>query len=331
MGTQQDPNGSAEADDSAASADDEAAADGGAEGAAAADGAAGEGAGDQADDQAAAGEGGEGEGGEKPGEPEKPAAKLVSDLSDDELRAIGLKFANKTMAAARRAERAVDSVKTENVKLREDVKVYGEWFAELRSTPLSALKRAGFETFRDFAAHVAANGGDAKPETPEDRIARLERTLGERDQREAARSTEAQVTELRTAVFEAIDGNKAEFARTATSHGKRELWDAVEQYAKMHRIPVHQVPDVAIGALAKETEKLLRAEFGEPASVNGSPGPGAKQGNTGAAPAARAPSTSGNGLAGKAQSGAPKTREYSMDPDERRKQVDADLRKEGLL
>src|SRR4051794_11973107 len=126
MATQQgNPSAAAgEADAGSADTDENVTDDGGAdEGAAAA--AAGEGAPAEGEATADQGEGAAGEGGEKPAGEQKPA-KLVSDLTEDEQRALGTKFANKTMAAARRAERAVDSVKTENVKLREDIKVYND-------------------------------------------------------------------------------------------------------------------------------------------------------------------------------------------------------------
>jgi hypothetical protein len=267
----------------------------------------------------------EGEAADPPPQPE--IAEDVLKTAAEKYAKGQLALANKTMAAARRAERAVDTVKTENVKLREDLKQYSDFVDQLRSTPLTALQRLGFPTFRDFAAHIAANGGDAKPETPEERIARLEQEFRNRDERQAKQSTEAQTTAFRDAIEEAIEEHKTEYARTATSHGKRELWGAVEAYAKMHKLAVHEVPDAAVAALAGETEKLLRAEFGDPVPA---PAPGAK-GATAATPAAPAASTSGKTLAGKATSGAPKTREYSMDPEERRRQINEDLRKEGIL
>lgn len=267
------------------------------------------------------------EGGEEAAEG-AAAAPAAVEIPEDVLKAAAVKHANKTMAAARRAERAVESVKTENASLTQQVKVYEGFVEDLRGPkPMEALARVGFKTFREFVEHVVATGGEGKAETADERVTRLERQLKERDEASARASTETQVTEFRDAVFNAVDENKADYARTATNHGKAVLWGEIQKYAKLHKLNVHQVPDVAVGALAREVEKDLRADFGDP--VSGSPP--AKKGNTAAAPAASAASNSGKTLAGKATSGAPKTREYSMDPDERRRQVNEDLLKEGLL
>lgn len=267
---------------------------------------------------------------------ETPEAKAAAAAKEAELKTAAAQYAkeqialaNRTMAAARRAERAVDAVKTDNAKLKEDVRVYTDFVDQLRSQPLTALGRLGFKTFKEFADHCVAAGGDAKPKTDTDRLSDLERKLADREEGGKKAEADRAATAFQSVLFKAVDEQKATFTRTATKLGKATLWEAIGHYGKTHGIPVHEMPDQVVAALAQEVEKDLRADFGDP-TISGSQAD-AKTGDSAAAAAASAARNSGKTLAGKPTSGAPGAKKYSLDPDERQRQVNEEMRAEGLL
>jgi hypothetical protein len=313
--------------------------------------AAGEGATDEAAQAAAAAaEGGEQAGGGTDatadeqaalGEPaaektpeELAAEKAKADEAEVAVKTAAEKYAkdqiaqaNRTMAAARRAEKAVADTKAENAKLTEHITQYQGFVQQLRTDPLAALARVGVGdgTVKSVLQHVVDSGGE-KTQTEEERIdALVKKRLDEREAPRTKAEQERAVAESQRAVFAFVDEHKADkYARTATRAGKRELWDAITTYVDKHGT----CPDEAVEFLADAVEREMRADFGDPIS----PSPGAKQGTkpaTGAA--APGASTSGKTIAGKPMSGAPAVKKYSDDPDERTRQINAELKAEGLL
>lgn len=316
----------------------------GTEAAAAADGAAG---GDAATDEAgkaaaaAAAEGGDqqqgadGADGDQQNPEQTPEEKAAAEKQATEwevkVKAAAEKYAkeqialaNRTMAAARRTQAAVEEVKTQNQALRKENEVYGGFVEQLRTQPLAALGRLGFRTVKEFIDHCIASGGDAKEPTEEEKIANaVKKALEEREAPRKKADQEAAVKESQAAVFAFVDENKEKYARTATRTGKKELWDAITTYFEKHG----DCPDEAVTFLCDKVEAELRADLGDPVS----PRPGDKKGNPAAKGAAPAASSSGESLAGKPMSGAPAAKKYSDDPDERRAQINAELRQEGVL
>ncbi len=266
----------------------------------------------------------------KPADEAKPAEIPEADLkaAAEKYAADAVKRANQTMAAARRAERAVDTVKTENANLKKQNEVYEGFVEQIKTQPLAALGRLGFRTFKEFAAHCVATGSDREL-TPEDRISALEKQLRESTEGGKKAEEDRQAQAIQRSLFKALDDHKEVYTRTSTRLGKATLWEAISAYGAKYGLKVHEVSDAAIGRLAEEVEKDLRADFGDP-TIPASPA-ATKTGTSAAAPAATAARNGGKTLAGKASSGAPSVKEYSLDPEERRKQVSEDMRAAGEL
>jgi hypothetical protein len=252
-----------------------------------------------------------------------------AEITEEALKAAAVRFANKTMAAARRARTAaedaearIESTKLENTTLKSHLDEYKQFVQDLRTDPLSALKRVGVGdgTTRGFLDHRLAGGEETKPPV-EDQIAEL-RKEREKERAEAAR--EREVARIDRAIATTVTTDKTKFARVSTKYGQNVLWSTIAAYNEQHG----QVPDEAIPLLAAEVEKDLRAEFGDPVSA---PSSGEKKTTPAAADAATAARTSGKTLTNKQSSGGPTVREYSLDPEERQRQVNEDLRKDGLL
>jgi hypothetical protein len=104
------------------------------------------------------------------------------------------------------------------------------------------------------------------------------------------------------------------------------LWDAIEAY---HTEYGH-VPDEAVFLMADQVEQQLTEKLSKSRKFSVQRQDATKPGAT---PAGKPPAAGSNG--GKTMTnggkGAPTRREYSLDPDERRKQIDADLRAEGII
>ncbi len=246
-----------------------------------------------------------------------------AEITEEALQAAARKYANQTMAAARRAEARIEATKTENVTLKESVKVYEGFIEELRTNPAAAIKRIGYAGIREFIDRVR-DAGEVKEPTAADEIKALREERRAEKEAAARQAAEARVAEAQTKVYAAIDADKARWARTATKRGHADLWDAIVAYHDMHG----DVPDSAVHLLADEVEKDLRQEFGEPIPVQRQDAtkPGAP-----AAAAATAGRNSGKTLTNKQTSGAPATRELSLDPEERRRQVNEEMRAAGEL
>ena len=261
----------------------------------------------------------EGEEGAEPAE-----AKAPVDLDEETLRSAAFKFANKTMAAVRRAEKRVEAVKNENATYKQHLQVYAGFVERLQKGDVTALREIGIGSVREFLDRAASFGDPEKPEPIESRFEKLERQLREKEENGARAAQEAAVADSQAKVFAHIDGDKKRWRFTATKIGHAELWDACGEYFRLHG----DVPDAVVPMLADAVEKGLRAEFGEPDSGLRQP---AKNGASPSPAAASGGRNSGKTLTNRGSAGAPAPKRYSDDPDERRKQVAEDLRREGLL
>lgn len=268
------------------------------------------------------------EGEAKPeGEPkEEPAAAAKpAEIPEDVLKAAAVKFANRTMAAARRAESAAKALTSENARLKETATKHEAQTAAWKANPAQVIRDLGFADVKAFVSAIIETGGAPKPPTAEDRVTQLEKMWREEKQAaEDARQTAA-VEASRTAVFTAIDKLTERYDFATTDVGHDELWDAIGEYHKIHGA----VPDEAVYALADEVEKMLSAKFANVRRFRQDPG--AKTGQPAAKQAATAARGSGKTLSGKSTAGAPGAREYSLDPEERRKQVNEDMRANNEL
>lgn len=246
---------------------------------------------------------------------------LIEKIPEADRRRLALKYANGTMAAARRAERAVETVKAENAQLKAKLAA-GDPRPSFRKDVKAWMAAEGFTTVRELVDHIAGNGADQKPD-PLDEVGKLRKEL--QDQRDAEKAAEAAVVSERSraAVAAAVDADKARFARVATPTGKARLWGEIQAYWSEHG----SCPDAAVFKLADLLERELRTEFGDPA-----PRPAARVASASGAGAPGASASAGSPtITSKGASGAPVVRKYSLDPDERRAQVTADMLANGEL
>jgi hypothetical protein len=250
--------------------------------------------------------------------------ELLKKIPEPELKKLGQKYANSTMAAARRAETRTKAAVEENAKLKATAAQHATFVEELQTNPQSAIRKAGYKNVREFIDRCAGSDEPAEP----DRLSDIEKKLKDREEREAAERTAAQVEASKKAVADAVGGDPKRWALVAKPRGQRDLWDAIVDYHRAHG----SCPDEAVYALADEIEKDLRAEFGAPSTLISGQGQPAKTATT-PAPATAAPGAknSGKTLTNRGSSGAPAVTELSNDPDEARAQALEQLRAEGLL
>jgi hypothetical protein len=268
------------------------------------------------------------EGEKKPeGEPkeEPPAAAKPAEIPEDVLKAAAQKFANRTMAAARRAETTAKQLTSENARLKESVGKHDAQMQAWRANPAQVIRDLNFSDVKSFVQAIIDTGGAPKAPTADEKVAQLEKLW--RDEKEANESARvaAAVEQSRNTVFGAIDKLTDRYDFATTEVGHEELWDAITEYHSLHG----DCPDEAVFALADEVEKTLSAKFANVKRFRQDPG--AKTGQPAAKQAANAARGSGKTLAGSSQAGAPGKREYSLDPEERRKQVVEDMRAAGEL
>ena len=263
--------------------------------------------------------------GEAPAEGEEAAKP---DPTEDDLKAAAEKYtselfkqANKTMAAARRAEARISAVRSENNTLKGHLQTYAGFVTRLQQGDATALREIGFGTVREFLDAIT-NHGEPKAETPDDRVARLERQLKEREDAEANAKQEALIAEQQKLVFEHVGGNKERWHYVATTRGNDELWSALGEYYAEYGSKIRPGTENAIvEAVADAVEADMRASLGVPQV---SPKlPGAKNG----APPKGETKNSGKTLNNATSAGGAVTRrEYSLDPVERKRQVNEDMR-----
>ena len=271
-----------------------------------------------------------------PAEGEQPAAaEKPPEIPEETLKAAAEKYAaakvqaaNKTMAAARRAEKASEAVKTENASLKTELGEYKGFVEQLHKDPDGALKRVGFATVKAFVDHVLKVSGEAVPaaETVEERLARIEAEGKERSGAAQKLAQEAAVAESKRKVFAAVDNDKR-FDLVTTDVGHNLLWEAIEAYHAQHG----SCPDEAVYALADRVEKHLETNVSKTRKFSGQRPAATQNGATPAAQAANAGTKGGNTLTNSSTAGTPATRVYSLDPEERRRQVNEDMRAAGEL
>lgn len=256
-------------------------------------------------------------------EPAPEPTAAAADIDEETLRSAAFKFANKTMAAVRRAEKRVEAVKAENATYKSHLQTYAGFVERLQKGDPTALREIGFNTVRDFLDAVT-NFGEAKPPTAETRLEALERQLKEREEGAAKASQAAAVAESQRLVFAHVDADKTRWRYTSTSIGHEQLWDALGEYFAIHG----DAPDAVVPIIADAVEKHLRSQFGGNDSGQRQP---AKTGASPSQPAAGGGRNSGRTLTNRGSSGAPAPKVYSDNEDERRKQIAEELRAEGLL
>jgi hypothetical protein len=266
------------------------------------------------------------------------AAKAAkpAEIPEEVLKAAALKFANRTMAAARRAEQATERVKAENATIASQLKVHTDFVAELQANPFAALRKLGFKSVKDFVQRGIDAGGEPKEPTADDRVTQLEKIIKDRDEQAAKQAAEAQTAQAKRNLFDVLDGKAVEsngakyhfpdrwdFAATDVGHDA--VWEGIEAYTKQHGT----CPDEAVLAIADGVERTLEAKFSNVKKFR--QGQGAKTGQPAATKAAPAARTAGKTIANASSSGAPSSKEYSADWDESRKQMIAEMRAEGLI
>lgn len=251
---------------------------------------------------------------------------------ETELAALAEKYAkdlwataNRTMAAARRAEARVKQTQAENATLKSHLSTYAAFVDRLSKGDPTALAEVGFKSVKAFLDAVA-NHGEAKPETAETRVERLERELRERNEAEARAKHEAVVAEQQKLVFDHIGTDKDRWKYAGSKMGRDLLWQALGEYVGMHG----DIDEAGVNAVADAVESGLREDFGAPAYTpkTSAARPAAK---AGAPVSATEKKNSGRTLTNATSSGAPATRELSLDPIERKRQVNEELRAQGLL
>jgi hypothetical protein len=277
--------------------------------------------------------------GEKPaeGEAEKPAeAKPLNELTPDELQAqltpeqlmkVAHRFANKTMAAARRAEREVETVRGANEKLTGEVATYRGFVDQMTSDPLAALRRLpNFTTLKDFVARCVGSSAAAEPK-PQDEIAALRKRLDEREAAEQQRVAEAQNQASQERVFTALEKEPDRFDLVLTDDGRTKLWNSIVAYRAAHgRVPNEKVFEMAEAIEERMTASLAKSKkFAQAQS--------AKTGDTAAASARPAASKTGaKTITNRSSSSGIVVRDYSrMTEKERDAAILADMKASGEL
>lgn len=266
----------------------------------------------------------EGEQPAAPAEGDQPAAE-EPEIPEATLQAAVEKYAksmwaqaNRTMAAARRAEARAKTLTTENETLKSHNQQFSGFVSRLVKGDASALAEIGFPTVRAFLDAIASHG-EARPPSADDRVSELEKKLREREEAAKAAEQRAVVEREQKIVFDHIAGDKKRWQYAGTNRGRDEVWEALGEYVALHG----DIDDASVDRVLDAVEASLRAEFGAPQI---SPTrPGAKNGGS------AAPTASGKTLTSKGASSAPGVSEYPLDPDERRRAVNARLKADGLI
>lgn len=261
----------------------------------------------------------EGEEAEKPTEITEEALRAAA----EKFAAEQLKAANKTMAAARRAQAQVELVQQENAQLKQRVTTLDNVVAQAAKDPRVIYQAFGYQTLRAYLEAIEGTGSqEAKSPTADDRVSALEKQLND-ERREAARSR----------IFSAVEGQGDKYDLVATDIGKRYLQSAIDEYDRMHGLN-GRIPESAGLALADEVQKGLEAELSKTKRFSvqrqDATKPGATTPATGkpAAVARNAGKTITNSRMSGATTGQ---RTYSDDWNESRKQVLEEMRLAGEL
>lgn len=263
---------------------------------------------------------------------EPPAAKALKDMTHEELASaltpeqqmrIAHKFANKTMAAARRAEKSTGDVKATNEKLTGELATYRGFVQQFETNPLAALRRLpGFTTLKEFVQKCIDGGATAEPK-PQDEIAALRKRI---DDREANEKRDREANAARASqdrVFDALAKEPERFDLVLTRLGKAELWDAIVAYQNKNG----RCPNDKVFLLADKVEEALSKDI---ASTKKFAGP-AQKGNSAAAKAQAAASKTGKPAPKSTSTPAARANEPDEDEDERERRIIAEMREAGEL
>ena len=172
-----------------------------------------------------------------------------AEIPEETLQAAALKYANKTMAAARRAEARVAAKEADNVRLTGENTTFREFVDQLRKGDPIALKRAGFPSVKSYLDAIAAFGGGAgAAPSAEDRVSRRSKGARrggarqierERNERTVNRETKAKVCSRRSRESPSV--SRSSRRRPATPR----VWDEITDYFQTHG----QCPDSAVWAM----------------------------------------------------------------------------------
>lgn len=250
--------------------------------------------------------------------------ELAKELPEDTLRRLGQKFANKTMAAARRAERDTEVAKSQNERVTAELTTYKEWAGQFKTAPMTALRRVlGPElTFKQFAEMVAKDPGTAEPPKVDPQVAELKRRLDEKERQERERAVAENTRASQQRVWDALGAEPDRFDLVTTDIGKGQLWDAIVAYHGKYG----SCPDDKVFAMADVIEKRLEEQvakskkFARPAQK--------------ATPATNKPAVAAKGktITNKSSAGAPAVRANPTETEaERDARINAEMRAAGEL
>lgn len=270
--------------------------------------------------------------GEKPPETPKPLNELTPDelqaqLTPEQLMKVAHRFANKTMAAARRAEKEVETVRGKNEQLTGEIATYRGFVDQFQSDPMAALRRLpGFTTLKEFVTRCVGTGTAAEPK-PTDEIAALRKRLDDKEAAERNRDAEAQSQASQDRVFAALEKEPDRFDVVLTDDGRTKLWNAIVAYRNVHgRVPNEKVFEMAEAIEERMTASLAKSKkFAQAQS--------AKTGDSAAANARSAASKTGaKTITNRSSSSGIVVRDYSkMTEKERDAAILADMKASGEL
>jgi len=271
------------------------------------------------------------EGEEKPVEP-KPIAEMTAEelstaLSAEQQMKLAHKFANKTMAAARRAEKANGEIKATNEQLTADLGVKNGFVDQMINDPMAALQRLpNWKGIKDFVQRCVGSAAAAEPQ-PKDEIAALRKRLDDRDAAISAREAEVQNQASQERVFAALEKEPDRFDVVLTDDGRTKLWNSIVAYRNAHgRVPNDKVFEMAEAIEERMTASLAKSKkFAQAQSV--------KTGDTAAANARPAASKTGaKTITNRSSSSGIVVRDYSkMTEKERDAAILADMYASGEL
>lgn len=253
--------------------------------------------------------------------------ELATQLTEEQLQRVAMKFANKTMAAARRADREAETVRTQNRTLASENTVYRGFVDQFQDDPMGALRRLpGWSglTFRQFAEKVGASkdgGGEPKPVDPE--VAELKRWRADRERREQEQVAAENARASRERVANAL-AKDDRFDLVLNDVGQAHLWDAIKAYHKEYG----SVPDGKVFEMAA----VIENQMSKSRKVSPSSGAKASTPTAGNGHAAVSRTAKPRTITNRASSGAPAIPDYSkLTEAERDRRILEDMRAAGEL
>jgi hypothetical protein len=155
--------------------------------------------------------------------------------------------ARRMVAAASRKERkALDALKTAR-QYEEKARAFDEFISELRTNPLAAFQKAGFDT--EAALKLIAEAPD-----PNDRVGQLERQLKRQEQERVQTEQIARIESAKAGVTNAIKTDER-FDLVNAHEAYDEVWGVMLAYHQEHGVAL----DPAIAAA--QVESVLEAKI----------------------------------------------------------------------